>query len=288
MVHPFPNTRNERLAAPESAAKVHSKLRKSGKLGEKLWLFGKGRSKKGREAAPPRQLEKTAAMPTQQRLEKNLPKIPESLTKEQAAKQREKDLEAAWKTETHPGGQVSYQEVTSLAVLKPDLSVHEMKLLVMIAQDYQAAQAVKVMHRQYTGEPFSASKGADTAIIKQGQRANRSDFMARHMSRHVDFWWLLIRMVVLGAHYARLGRPLTPAEISAMMLHSKDAHALGLSGTMAVKLTVLRAQEAYHAWLETQPAKVIEPANDRDPYGAVRAEERLLKRLAKPQGRNGQ
>jgi hypothetical protein len=200
-----------------------------------------------------------------------------------------------WEAKAHPGGQVSYQEVTTLAVLKPSLSEQEMKLLVMIAQDYQAAQAVKVSSRPYTGAPFTGSPprpnildagvslkdalAVDKALLKQGQRANRSDFMARHMSRHVDLWWMVIRMVVLGAHYARLGRPLTPAEISGMILQAKGA-GLELSGTLAVKLTVLRAQEAYHAWLETQPMKIIEPQTDG--MKAMAAERALLKRLEKP------
>lgn len=247
------------LRATDGAKQVHTHLSKSKRLGEKIWTFGKPRNKKPREAKPPKVMERTASSPTLERESK----APLGFTEDR----------------DHPGGQVSYQEVTSLSVLKPQLSEQEMKLLVMIAQDYQAAQAVKVSSRPYTGAPYAAAIGADAAIIKQGQRANRSDFMSRHMSRHVDFWWLLIRMVVLGAHYARLGRPLTPAEISGMILQAKGA-GLELSGTLAVKLTVLRAQEAYHAWLETQPMKIIEPTTDG--MQAMKAERELLKRLEKP------
>jgi hypothetical protein len=248
------------LRATVDAKQAHSNLSKSKRLGEKIWTFGKGREKKPTraEAKPPKVMERTASTPTPER---------EALATH------------GWEAKAHPGGQVSYQEVTTLAVLKPSLSEQEMKLLVMIAQDYQAAQAVKVSSRPYTGQPYAAAIGADAAIIKQGQRANRSDFMQRHMSRHVDLWWLLIRMVVLGAHYARLGRPLTPAEISGMILQAKGA-GLELSGTLAVKLTVLRAQEAYHAWLETQPMKIIEPQTDG--MKAMAAERALLKRLEKP------
>jgi hypothetical protein len=91
---------------------------------------------------------------------------------------------------------------------------------------------------------------------------------------------MVVRMLVFGAHYARMGRPLSPAEISGMIIPSQDAAGLRLCGTMVLKLTALRAQEAYHAWFETQPMKIIEPQTDG--MKAMAAERALLKRLEKP------
>src|ERR1041385_6036392 len=134
MNHPFPNTRNERLAGSDQARSAHSRLRKKGLLGSGIFMLGK--PKKAKEAKPPKKLEPTTAMPTPERQAK---------------------AHYGWQEESHPGGQVSYQEVSSLAALKPQLSEQEMKLLVMIADDFRAAESIKVSSRPYTGATYAAA-----------------------------------------------------------------------------------------------------------------------------------
>lgn len=246
------------LRATEGAKQTHAKLKRKGSLGSGIFTFGIGR-KKGREAKPEKVIQPTAAMPTPERhaMARN-----------------------GWKMDEKTGGQVSYEEVRSVDLLKSRVSDHHWQLMKMMVDDYEAAQAVKVSSRPYTGAPYAAAIGADRAIINQGKKANRSDFMARHMSGRVDFWWNTIRTLVLGAHYARLGRPLSPAEIASLMCNEKDAKALATGGDIIVRLTMLRAEEAYHAWIETQPMKIIEPQSDE--MQQMQAERELIKRLARP------
>lgn len=277
MNHPFPNTRNERLAAPESATKAHSKLRKQNRLGEKLWLFGKGRGKK--EAKPVKPLERTSAAPT-----------PE----------RQVRAPNGWKEEAHPGGQVSYQELSTLEPYRVHLSEDDKKFWEMLVDDAETAEIVKINARAYNGMPHPGSSHAGGAIdatgelrdvlnvnkamIAQGKRANRHDFMMRHMNRHVDFWTIIVRTVILGVRYQRIGRPLSAAEISAMLMASKDKREIEGGGIALVKATLVRAREAYHAWFEAQPIKIIEPQSDG--MKAMQAEREFLKRLEKPRGRS--
>lgn len=251
MNHPFPNTRNEKLAASSDATRAHSRLRKQNRLGEKLWLFGKGRGKK--EAKAPAPIPVTAAMPTKQRLEVPLPKTPEEFaSKEKADAQRGKDLQAAWGTDTHPGGQVSYRAKSAVDVYKEHFTddlVHAADELMKDAD--LCTKANLICARTYTGMPYAVSKASLTT--------DQIDAQAR-------FKWIMggmderfraaVAFLVMGVRSERMGAPRDFAYTASRYRDPTTKNAFTAGFLKAVLIRVKEGQMAYAAHLRWRKEQI--------------------------------
>lgn len=217
--HPFPNSRNERLAASPDAKQTHAKLKKKGSLGSGIFTFGLNR-KKGREAKPEKVIQPTAATPPPEQQRRAL---------------------YGYETQEHPGGQVSYRAKSAVDVYREHFTEDLVQAAEMFLADAdRCTRANVICSRTYTGMPHAISMSSLTE--------DQIDAQAR-------FKWIMggmderfraaLSFLVMGVRSERMGAPRDFAYTASRYRDPTTKNAFTAGFLKAALIRLKEAQLAY-------------------------------------------
>lgn len=218
------------MCAPPSAQKRLSKLAKAERLGEGMFLLGKGRPK--REARAPVKIEPTSAAPTPER----------------AAKEPYGFLQ-----QFHAGGQVSHQARVFTDVFDRHIRDDIREAFALLLRGFEIAhRARSTSSRAYTGAPYTGqSPDHDGHVALTDEDRRQLELFAAawaEFTAQTPEWADRLKAHVLRVPDERSGRLQTVPELGASRtgyaVKSDNATAAGVMGVIDAGLRWMEAVQA--------------------------------------------
>lgn len=250
------------LAAPVSAQKRVSTLKRKGRLGEIPGFMTPKRNK--REAKPPQRYEPTSAEPTAERQKKSV---------------------FGFTQQVHVGGQVSHQQKDFVAVYGEhlaDMSDAEKQAADLLIRGYDNALKTYRMTsaRAYTGMSTATGEHGprhmDDWEAEQVDRAALFEDAYHELTRNTPRWWHILRNVILREPDTGKPAPLDMREVGAAHTKYRAKETATAAGVTATKFALIR-------WLEALQTALARRAQRKENRAALEAAiSREVKKISRP------